>query len=141
MAAYFLIVLYSINVFITFSLSQLGMVRHWWAKRGEVADWKRKISVNGVGFLLTTFILVTLSVIKFFEGGWITLVVTGLLVAVAVLIKRHYNQTALDCCGSPTRYSSEASLSFAMRRSSPGSCTTTPYSLCSGASTSRACRC
>jgi hypothetical protein len=92
----FLVVLYSINVFITFSLSQLGMVRHWWAKRGEVADWKRKISVNSVGFLLTTFILVTLSVIKFFEGGWITLVVTGLLVAAAVLIKRHYNQTALD---------------------------------------------
>jgi amino acid transporter len=92
----FLVVLYSINVFITFSLSQLGMVRHWWAKRKEVADWKRKISVNGVGFLLTTFILVTLSVIKFFEGGWITLVVTGLLVAAAVVIKRHYNQTALD---------------------------------------------
>ena len=92
----FLVVLYSINVFITFSLSQLGMVRHWWAKREEVADWKRKISINGVGFLLTTFILVTLSVVKFFEGGWITLVVTGLLVAAAVLIKRHYNQTALD---------------------------------------------
>jgi amino acid transporter len=92
----FLVVLYSINVFITFSLSQLGMVRHWWAKHGEVADWKRKITVNGVGFLLTTFILITLSVVKFFEGGWITLVVTGLLVAAAVLIKRHYNQTALD---------------------------------------------
>ena len=92
----FLVVLYSINVFITFSLSQLGMVRHWWAERGKEAKWKRKISINGVGFLLTTFILITLSVVKFFEGGWITLVVTGLLVAVAVLIKRHYNQTALD---------------------------------------------
>ena len=92
----FLVVLYSINVFITFSLSQLGMVRHWWAKREEVADWKLKISVNGVGFVLTTSILFTLSVVKFFEGGWITLVVTGVLVAVAVLIKRHYNQTSLD---------------------------------------------
>jgi amino acid transporter len=92
----FLVVLYSINVFITFSLSQLGMVRHWWAKRGEVGHWKRKITINGVGFLLTTFILITLSVVKFFEGGWITLVVTGLVVALAVLIKRHYNQTALD---------------------------------------------
>ena len=92
----FLVVLYSINVFITFSLSQLGMVRHWLAKRGEVGKWKRKITINGVGFLLTTFILITLSVVKFFEGGWITLVVTGLLVAAAVLIKRHYNQTALD---------------------------------------------
>jgi amino acid transporter len=92
----FLVVLYSINVFITFSLSQLGMVRHWWAKRGKEADWKRKISINGTGFVLTTFILITLSVVKFFEGGWITLVVTGLLVGAALLIKRHYNQTALD---------------------------------------------
>jgi K+ transporter len=72
------------------------MVRHWWAERGKEADWKWKISFNGVGFLLTTFILITLSVVKFFEGGWITLVVTGFLVALAVLIKRHYNQTALD---------------------------------------------
>ena len=70
--------LYSINVFITFSLSQLGMVRHWWQERRNVPDWRRKIAVNGIGLVLTTFILVTLSVIKFFEGGWITLVVTGL---------------------------------------------------------------
>jgi amino acid transporter len=92
----FLVVLYSINVFITFSLSQLGMVRHWWRERRDVPDWHHKIAVNGVGLVLTTFILVTLSVIKFFEGGWITLVVTGLLVGTAFLIKRHYNQTARD---------------------------------------------
>jgi hypothetical protein len=64
----FLVVLYSINVFMTFSLSQLGMVRHWWAERGNAANWKRKISINGVGFLLTTFILITLSIVKFFGG-------------------------------------------------------------------------
>jgi hypothetical protein len=52
--------------------------------------------INGVGALLTGFILITLSVIKFFEGGWITLVVTGLVVIAAVLIKRHYNQTRQD---------------------------------------------
>ena len=45
----FLVVLYSINVFITFSLSQLGMVRHWWQERRAVAGWKKKIAVNGVG--------------------------------------------------------------------------------------------
>jgi amino acid transporter len=92
----FLVVLYSINVFITFSLSQLGMVRHWWREDRDAPGWTRKIAVNGVGLVLTTFILVTLSVIKFFEGGWITLVVTGLLVGTAFLIKRHYNQTARD---------------------------------------------
>ena len=92
----FLVVLYSINVFITFSLSQLGMVRHWWTERRNVADWRRKLSINGVGLVLTTFILVSLSLIKFFEGGWMTLAVTSALVGLALLVKRHYNQTARD---------------------------------------------
>jgi hypothetical protein len=89
----FLVVLYSINVFITFTLSQLGMVRHWWQERRNVPAWRRKIAVNGVGCVLTTFILVMLSVIKFFEGGWVTLFVTGLLIFAAFRIKRHYKQT------------------------------------------------
>jgi amino acid transporter len=91
-----LVVLYSINVFITFTLSQLGMVRHWWQERKTIAGWKGKIAINGLGTALTAFILVTLSAIKFFEGGWITLLVTALLVAAAFLIKRHYNQTTQD---------------------------------------------
>jgi amino acid transporter len=75
-----LVVLYSINVFITFTLSQMGMVRHWWQERRSVPAWKAKLAINGVGAALTTFILVTLSAMKFFEGGWITLLVTALLV-------------------------------------------------------------
>jgi len=92
----FLVVLYSINVFITFSLSQLGMVRHWWAERRNMEDWLKKLSINGIGLILTTFILLTLSVLKFFEGGWMTLAVTGALVGLALLVKRHYNQTERD---------------------------------------------
>lgn len=92
----FLVVLYSINVFITFTLSQAGMVRHWWQERTTEPKWKNKLLINGVGALLTGFILITLSVLKFFEGGWITLVVTGLVVIAAALIKRHYNQTRQD---------------------------------------------
>ena len=91
-----LVVLYSINVFITFTLSQIGMVRHWWQERRVVPDWKTKLAINGVGTALTAFILVTLSALKFFEGGWITLVVTAVVVGVAFLVKRHYRQTALD---------------------------------------------
>ena len=91
-----LVVLYSINVFITFTLSQLGMVRHWWLERASVPGWKSKIAINGVGTALTAFILITLSAIKFFEGGWITLLVTALLVGAAFLIKHHYNQTSQD---------------------------------------------
>ncbi|OGR86455.1 MAG: amino acid transporter [Elusimicrobia bacterium RIFCSPLOWO2_01_FULL_60_11] len=92
-SVHFLVVLYSINVFITFCLSQLGMVRHWWEERGKDNSWKRKIAVNGVGLALTAFILVSVTILKFHEGGWITLVVTGSLVGLSLFIKRHYNNT------------------------------------------------
>ncbi|MEI6075202.1 MAG: APC family permease [Verrucomicrobiota bacterium] len=88
-----LVVLYSINVFITFSLSQLGMVRHWWLERAKEPKWKTKIIINGIGLLLTGGILISLCVVKFDEGGWATLLVTGLLVAVAFWVKNHYRQT------------------------------------------------
>lgn len=88
----FLIVLYSINVFITFTLSQSGMVRHWWLERAADPRWKRKIAINGIGLLCTSFILVSVVVLKFHEGGWITLLVTGSLVALVSFIKRHYNK-------------------------------------------------
>jgi amino acid transporter len=88
----FLIVLYAINVFITFSLSQLGMVRHWWKSRRETAGWKRKLTINGIGLAMTLFILVTVTTIKFGEGGWITLLVTGTLIAFFALVRRHYNK-------------------------------------------------
>jgi amino acid transporter len=89
----FLIVLYSINVFITFTLSQLGMVRHWWIERHSEQRWVRKILVNGIGLVLTTFILISVLMLKFNEGGWITMLITGALVLLAFFIKGHYNKT------------------------------------------------
>jgi len=89
----FLIVLYSINVFITFSLSQLGMVRHWWEQRGTEKEWLKKLMINGIGLTLTTFILISVLVLKFNEGGWVTMVITGVLVLGAFFIKNHYNKT------------------------------------------------
>ena len=88
-----LVVLYSINVFITFSLSQLGMVRHWWLERAKEPKWKTKIIINGIGLLLTSGILISLCIVKFDEGGWVTLLVTGALVGVAFWVKNHYRQT------------------------------------------------
>jgi len=88
-----LVVLYSINVFITFSLSQLGMVRHWWLERTVEPKWKTKIIINGFGLLLTSGILISLCVVKFDDGGWVTLLVTGALVGVAFWVKHHYRQT------------------------------------------------
>jgi amino acid transporter len=89
-----LVVLYSINVFITFTLSQLGMLHHWKKERANVPQWRKKLVINGIGFALTLFILISLSIIKFDEGGWVTLLVTSVLVGVAFVIKRHYRNTA-----------------------------------------------
>lgn len=89
----YLLVLYSINVFITFSLSQLGMVRHWWKERNEDKKWLRKLLINGIGLILTSSVLILVIVLKFGEGGWITLVITGALVSLAVYIKKHYRKT------------------------------------------------
>ena len=88
-----LIVLYSINVFVTFCLSQAGMVRHWWRTKGRERGWLKGLCLNGVGLCLCGFILVSVTVMKFFEGGWVTLLVTGALVAAAVSIRRHYART------------------------------------------------
>lgn len=88
----FLVVLYSINVFITFSLSQFGMVKHWIQERKSDKKWLGKLLVNGIGLLITVFVLITVVIIKFHEGGWITILITGTLVAFAQYIKKHYNQ-------------------------------------------------
>lgn len=90
-----LVVLYSINVFITFCLSQAGMVRYWWRKRRKIKKWFKKIAINGIGLAMTTFILVSVTVVKFNEGGWVTIFITGSLVALAVMFKSYHKKTLL----------------------------------------------
>ena len=89
-SVHLLVVLYSITVFVTFCLSQAGMVRHWWEVRRQESKWMKRIFINGLGLLLTTFILISMVILKFHDGGWITLLLMGTLVVVAILIKRHY---------------------------------------------------
>jgi len=88
-----LIVMYSINVFLTFTLSQLGMVLHWLQNKGR--GWVHGFIVNSTGMLLTLGILIMTAVIKFSEGGWVTLVVTGAFIFVCVLVRRHYHKTLI----------------------------------------------
>lgn len=88
----FLIVLYSINVFLTFSLSQIGMVRHWIKVRHkEKKIWGNAI-INLVGATLTILILVSVIVIKFHEGGWITILITLSVVSLGLIINKHYKK-------------------------------------------------
>jgi len=85
-----LVVMYSINVFITFTLSQMGMVRHWWQVRKQEAHWRRRLIIAVVGTAVTGTILIITSTVKFGEGGWVTLVVTGALVGLCFLVRGHY---------------------------------------------------
>jgi amino acid transporter len=87
-----LVVMYSINVFLTFTLTQLGMVRHWWSARGTLVHWKRRLLVAGVGAIVTGMILVVTSSLKFLEGGWVTLAVTGALIGYCFVVRGHYRR-------------------------------------------------
>ena len=87
-----LVVMYSINVFLTFSLSQLGMCRHWWEVRKNERLWLRKLLVNGVGLFFTGTILAVTVIIKFGEGGWVTLLVTSGFIVLCYIVRSHYDQ-------------------------------------------------
>jgi amino acid transporter len=87
-----LVVLYAINVFITFTLSQLGMTVHWWTVRKTEPRWKHKLLINGVGCSFTGLILVLTVSLKFYDGGWVTVVMTGGLIALCYTVRMHYNR-------------------------------------------------
>jgi amino acid transporter len=85
-----LVVMYSINVFITFSLSQLGMSKFFIQRRKEDPQWFRHLLVHLVGLLLCLTILVITTIEKFAEGGWMTLVITSVVIGLCYMIKAHY---------------------------------------------------
>jgi len=87
-----LVIMYSINVFLDFSLAQLGMCTHWVRARSE--HWRKKLAVNLIGFLMSVSILAITITIKFRQGGWITLVITAALIAICLFVRRHYRQVA-----------------------------------------------
>lgn len=85
-----LVIMYSINVFVTFSLSQLGMIRLCIRRRKEDPKWIRHLNIHVVGFLLCASILVITTLEKFTEGGWMTLLITSIVVGICYLIRSHY---------------------------------------------------
>jgi amino acid transporter len=87
-----LVVLYSINVFLTFSLSLLGLCIYWWRKRRTDSRWSYRFMLSGLGLAVTSGILVVTTVEKFGEGGWVTVVITSLVIARCVAIHRHYDE-------------------------------------------------
>jgi amino acid transporter len=85
-----LVVMYSINVFLTFSLSNLAMCKFWVTHRSEHPTWFKHLVGHLAGLILCATILVITIFEKFTEGGWVTMLVTTLLVVGCFLVKRHY---------------------------------------------------
>ena len=88
-----LVVLYSINVFLTFSLSLLGLCTYWWRRRRDGGNWYTHFGLSALGLSVTSTVLVITLVEKFMAGGWLTVVVTSAVVALCFLIRRHYDET------------------------------------------------
>jgi amino acid transporter len=87
-----LIPLYAVGVFLAFTLSQAGMVVHWW--RGRDPHWRRSLAFNATGALLSAIVFVTAGITKFTAGAWVSLLVVGLFILVATGIRRHYDAVA-----------------------------------------------
>jgi len=91
-----LVTMYSINVFVTFSLSQMAMCRFWYRGRDKHPDWKKHIGVHVVGLAMCLAILCVTVYEKFGQGGWVTLVVTGVLIVLCFLIRMHYRSVQMS---------------------------------------------
>ncbi|MGE0152396.1 MAG: APC family permease [Reyranellaceae bacterium] len=91
-----LVVLYSINVFLTFTLCLFGLSRHWWAQlragRDRTARNAGRLALAGLGFVVCAGILSTTLIEKFLDGAWMTVLITGLVMAAGWGIHRHYLQ-------------------------------------------------
>jgi len=88
----FLVTMYAINVFITFSLSQFGMARFFYKNRANEKNWKQHIPIHIIGFVLCITILLVTIYEKIGEGGWFTLILTAALIGLCFLIHGHYQK-------------------------------------------------
>lgn len=109
-----LVVMYSINVFLTFSMTNLSMCRFWFRDRKKRSHWKRNISVHVIGLCLCSSILLVTIYEKFGSGGWLTLALTLGLILVCVFIRRHYGRVQANL-----RRLDDILLSIPRSRSSP----------------------
>jgi hypothetical protein len=87
-----LVVLYTVNVFITFALSLLGLTRHWWKQRRDVPNARNRFLLAAFALLITLSILAVIIVERFLQGGIVTLFITSTVVCIGLLIRRHYSR-------------------------------------------------
>ncbi len=85
-----LVVMYSINVFLTFSMTEMGMCRFWFRSRTANKNWPSKISIHVLGLVMCLTIFALIVTEKFGEGGWVTILITASVLLTCFWIRRHY---------------------------------------------------
>jgi amino acid transporter len=95
-----LIPLYAVGAFLAFTLSQAGMVRHWWKKRGP--NWLKSALVNGLGAFVTGITVIVVLVAKFTQGAWLTLLFIPVVLILFRTVRMHYHNIAVaSSCTEP----------------------------------------
>jgi len=90
-----LVVLYSMNVFLTFSMSILGLCVYWWRHKESASPyWAGRLAFSIFALCITGGILIVTLISKFSFGGWVTVVVTSAVICLCLLTKRYYDQIA-----------------------------------------------
>jgi amino acid transporter len=84
-----LIPLYAVGVFVSFTLSQSGMVSHWWRLRET--GWRRSLAINGVGAVATAVVALIIASTKFTHGAWISILLMLVLILFFTRIRHHYD--------------------------------------------------
>ncbi len=87
-----LINLYAVGVFLSFTLSQGGMVLHWWRLRRDQRGWLRSMIINGLGAFTTLIVALVIASTKFLEGAWIVVILIPLLVMMFLATSHHYQR-------------------------------------------------
>ncbi|HEY3058262.1 MAG TPA: APC family permease [Chloroflexota bacterium] len=87
-----LIPLYTVGVFVAFTLSQSGMVRHWWKLRAEEPGWRWRAAINGVGAATTGIVAIEVAISKFALGAWMVLVLVPILIGIMWSVRQHYTR-------------------------------------------------
>lgn len=92
--SHLLVPLFAVGAFLAFTLSQSGMVLHWWRERGP--QWQLKMLANGLGALATGVTLIVVGITKFLEGAWLTVILIPLLVLMFVQVRAHYREVSQE---------------------------------------------
>lgn len=86
-----LVIIYSSSVFVTFTLSLLGLTLHWATQRSKAnKHWIFRLTLSFTAFIICITVLITMLMTKFSEGGWLTILANGVVIGLCLLIAKHY---------------------------------------------------